>query len=172
VPPSDFGPHRAAISELFTPLKDPELPKDWSAENYKNYEAQKEQVARFRGFQQSMVNVAGGIVEIAPGYNHHFSSPEEVRKFGDFAKVKAGGVDGTDLLKLYRFPQLIKDAEERGARNYEAKLKAGGVRQPVKPGNVTVVPTQQAAQPARADSIQEILRRNDPAEYAKFFPNK
>jgi hypothetical protein len=168
-PKIDVAGNRSALSGFLAPINDPEPPKEYNADGFRKYQDQQAQVARFRTVQQDMINVAQGITEIAPGYSHHFSSPDEVRKYGEFAARKAGGdLTPKDLLVLHNINKIIKDAEDRGARQYEAKLKA------TKPAQQQQAAQQQRPanqpQPAQADrplTIREILQRDNPDEYRR-----
>lgn len=170
---------RAALSALDSLLRsvaDPTPPKDYTPENFTRYQQEVANAQAWRSFQQSMRDVVSKPTVFADGVQHVFTSPEEVQEFGAFARDITSGkipITGKDLLMLFRGKNLLQQASDYGARQYESGLRtrSGAPNsQQAAPAGQAVVPLrepEQASTPGGVPSVATILKQKNPEFYDK-----
>lgn len=167
-------PFRSAIETIFSTPGEVPVPKEWSPEAYQNYQRQNAQRERYLQFQDSLRKVVSEPVTVADGYTYLFASPDEVKGFGDFVKGKLnGGFTAEDIHLLYRAKSIIRDAEAKGARNYERGIKSRQTPAPQQQqqGGVVVPVPENKSGPNRIPSTKEIMMTKYPDEYNAMMKN-
>jgi hypothetical protein len=167
----DTVAHLNAINTILQPIGDVLPPKEYSPEAMKQYETERANVQKYRDFQNGMREVASTAVEVAPGVVHVFTSPAEVQSFSSFARERLQhGVTAKDLVVLHSLPRLLADAERRGERNYEKRLKAGtaAATQQKPPASVAPPVETTRTQPGRTLTVKELFQKNSPDAFNKF----
>ena len=167
----DAATHSKIVNDSLFPaeIQDPARPKEYSPEALADYENRVKGVERYRTFQRDVRDVVTKPVEIAPGVVHTFNSAKEVQEFAEFTKDKiSNGLSGRDLVILHQHKQLIADAERRGERNYEKRVKTATTTAPVKTAPVVVPDNKPTASPNRTPTVKEIMQSKYPDAFQKF----
>lgn len=164
----------STLHQLLAPVPDAEL-KDNSVESIRAHQIEQHKRQGWRAFQNEMREVVSKPVQIAEGITHVFTSQQEVESYGRFVQDLANGrvqLSPRDLLILHNSKKFISQAQEYGARQYEAGLRRPAAQQQTQGRTVVLPPAKPERSDSKVPSITEILKQKNPQYLADFMAGK
>jgi hypothetical protein len=189
-PPPSYDPANVMGRYLKTPAVPTLSPQDASKPlthaDLVAHQERMQQVENVRKFHEQMNRVArqpsrfGGEL----GLTHAFADDRSLDSFMQATRDRlSNGLTADDYLFLHAGPTLLQQAYEKGAKDYENKLKAGKVSIPA-PAQQTQTQTPGATQPVvpkkevpktttgKVADVGEFLKNQDPDYYKEFMAGR
>ena len=163
---------RTAAQSLFgQPVADPTPPKEYTPDNFAQYQRDMAVANQQRAFRADIENTLSAPVVYGDGIAVAYNDPARVQDFGRFVADKMhNGLSARDLVLLHNADHILALAQEQGARQHHGRITAR--RSNITPGAPTVPKTPEqpnlSSSDGRVPSVADLWRQRNPEEFNKF----